>query len=195
MVYKYTITCERYKQLIMIVVNLVGSPCVGKSTMASKLFYKLKVKGYRVELINEYAKELLYEDSNRIQSQIEVFSEQLLRQRRLIGKVDILITDSPILLSIIYNNEPNPHLNDLIAWEFKSFDNLVYFLDRGDIKYENEGRFQNEEEAKVIDTRIIDLMDNLDVDYTKLVSRTASTRILCDIEERVALMKESIWSV
>jgi nicotinamide riboside kinase len=169
----------------MIVVNLVGSPCAGKSTLASKLFYKLKVKGYKVELINEYAKELLYEESNRIENQITVFSEQLLRQRRLNGKVDILITDSPILLSIIYNKEPNPFFNDLIAWEFKNFNNLTYFLQRGDIQYINDGRFHNESQAKEIDSDIISLMNKLNVEYTPILTKKASDYILNDIEENV----------
>jgi nicotinamide riboside kinase len=169
----------------MIVVNLVSAPCAGKSTLASKLFYKLKTLGYSVEMIMEFAKELYYEDNKLIESQIQVFSEQLRRQRRVQGKVDILITDSPLLLSIIYNREPNPYFEDMIAWEFKSFDNLVYFLERGDIPYQQAGRFQNESEARELDNKIIRLMETLSVPYTKVISKKAATTILSDIETKV----------
>ena len=40
-----------------IVINLIGSPGTGKSTLASELFSKMKWKGHDVELVSEYAKE------------------------------------------------------------------------------------------------------------------------------------------
>jgi hypothetical protein len=174
----------------MIVVNLVSAPCAGKSTLASKIFYKLKTLGYSVELIGEFAKELYYEDSKMIEDQIHVFSEQLRRQRRVKGKVDILITDSPLLLSIIYNKEPNPFFKDMIAWEFKSFDNLVYFLERGDIPYIQAGRFQNEAEARELDTRLIELMDELGVEHTSLLSKEAANVIIREVEAKLKVEAE-----
>lgn len=44
-----------------IVVNLIGSPGTGKSTIASELFAKMKWEGFDVELVSEYAKELVWE--------------------------------------------------------------------------------------------------------------------------------------
>ena len=40
-----------------IVINLIGAPGTGKSTVASELFSKMKWSGYDVELVSEYAKE------------------------------------------------------------------------------------------------------------------------------------------
>ena len=41
----------------IIVINLLGSPGAGKSTTAARLFYELKMKGVKCELITEYAKD------------------------------------------------------------------------------------------------------------------------------------------
>jgi hypothetical protein len=170
----------------MIVINLLGSPCAGKSTTASELFYRLKVMGYRTEIICEYAKELWYEENPIIGRQLHVFAEQLRRQERIRDKVDILITDSPLLLSIVYNNGDNPHLNDLIAWEFNTFNNMVYFLNRGDIAYERDGRFHDAGEAEQIDGKILGLMADLEVPYKRIATRYAANTIINDIEQKLA---------
>lgn len=40
------------------VINLIGAPGAGKSTIASQLFSLMKWQGLDVELVSEYAKEL-----------------------------------------------------------------------------------------------------------------------------------------
>lgn len=41
-------------------INIFGGPGVGKSTISSGLFYQMKTRGYKVEFISEYAKDLTY---------------------------------------------------------------------------------------------------------------------------------------
>ena len=50
----------------MIVINLWGAPSSGKSTGASYLFSELKLKGYNVELVTEFAKDLTWEEKSRV---------------------------------------------------------------------------------------------------------------------------------
>ena len=40
----------------MKIINLIGEPSAGKSTIAAELFAKMKKAGYNVELVTEYAK-------------------------------------------------------------------------------------------------------------------------------------------
>ena len=47
----------------MKVINLFAGPGTGKSTTAAGLFYKMKSKGYMVELVTEFAKDLVYQES------------------------------------------------------------------------------------------------------------------------------------
>lgn len=88
------------------VINLFGNPGSGKSTIAAYLYSELKARGMEVELVTETAKDLVWdEDWKRLSNQMYVFSTQLHRVDRLIGKVEYVITDSPILLQIGYYKE------------------------------------------------------------------------------------------
>lgn len=44
-----------------LVINIFGGPGVGKSTVAAGLFYRLKCLHYSVELVEEFAKYLVYQ--------------------------------------------------------------------------------------------------------------------------------------
>lgn len=55
-------------------INIIGSPCSGKSTVAVNLFAELKKLGTEAELITEYAKDCVWENSiDTLEDQIFVF--------------------------------------------------------------------------------------------------------------------------
>ena len=144
-----------------VVVNLYGGPGAGKSTLMANLFYRLKCRGFEVEMAPEYAKDIVWEE--RIQyfdEQIYIFAKQLHRINRVIGKVDICICDSPLQNSYIYLKEEYPELKSLIDKEFSRFRNLNFYVQRGS-KYMQSGRCQNEEEAKEVDKRIENLLSTI----------------------------------
>ena len=94
---------KRYTaKIFTICINLFAGAGAGKSTIASGVFSLLKHHNVNAELITEYAKDLVWEGRLHLnRNDIEIFTEQLKRQFRLHGKVDVMITDSPILLSRI----------------------------------------------------------------------------------------------
>ena len=47
----------------MIVINLFGGPSSGKTTMAAGLFRLLKTMNKKVELVQEFAKDLVWENN------------------------------------------------------------------------------------------------------------------------------------
>lgn len=134
----------------MIVVNLTGAPGSGKSTGAAYVFSQLKMKGINCELVTEYAKDKVWEeDTTALSNQAYVFGHQLFRLTKLEGKVDVVITDSPLLLSIIYNKDTKrlgTAFNEVVKNCFESFNNINFFIHR--VKpYNPAGRLQTEEES------------------------------------------------
>lgn len=154
-----------------LVVNMMGGPGAGKSTMAASVFSELKWKGYEVELVTEFAKDKVWEEATKIlENQLYIFARQEQRVNRLDKKVDIIITDSSILLTLIYAQSEihkSGLFKDLVIAEFNKYRNLNIFLNRNNHFVEN-GRNHTLEESIKIDSNIKQLMDDNNVPYDEL---------------------------
>ena len=60
---------------------------------------------------------------------MKLFGEQSHKQWRLKGQVDIIISDSPLLLSSVYR-ESDSLMDALIMQEFNKYDNMNFLLVR-----------------------------------------------------------------
>lgn len=144
------------------VVNLFGSAGSGKSTTALGLCYFLKLKGYKVEYVSEYAKDLVNEGSiHKLKHQLYVFSKQLKRMEVLVDKeLDFIVTDSPILLSYFYGEKygtSGPLLGDLVSAYHDSYSNYNVFLTRA-FDYDPKLRVQSEEESDIDSKSLMDFL-------------------------------------
>lgn len=165
------------------VINLYAGPGAGKSTTAAGLFYLMKLNKFKVELVTEFAKDKVYErHSELLEDQLYVFAKQQRRLKRLVGQVDWAITDSPLLLSILYNKEYK-NLNPLILEEYEKYDNLNFLIGR--VKaYEPFGRLQTETEAKELDTKLINILEQYNIPSTLIEGdKVAHLEILKKIGE------------
>jgi hypothetical protein len=141
-----------------LVVNFFGGPGTGKSTTMAHTFAELKWKNIDCEMVTEYAKDKVWEGSlSVLDNQIYVTGKQYHRLKRLNGKVDIIITDSPILLGLIYGDKEPAAFKDLLIEYHNSFNNLNVFL-RRDKPFHQNGRIHNEEGSIAIDHRIFDIV-------------------------------------
>jgi nicotinamide riboside kinase len=153
-----------------IVINLTGGPGTGKSTLCAQLFYLLKSQDIDVEMATEYVKDLVFEESfKKIENQIYIFGKQHNRLYRLKNKVKVIITDSPLLNSIVYYTGNNPHFEPLVIWEFNHMNNFTLYLERS-FEYVENGRMQTLEGAKKVDEAYKNLLDKYKVEYTSLRS-------------------------
>lgn len=154
-----------------LVVNMMGGPGAGKSTMAASVFSELKWKGYEVELVTEFAKDKVWEEATKIlDNQLYIFARQEQRVNRLDKKVDIIITDSSILLTLIYAKteiHKGELFKELVLAEYNKYDNLNIFLNRNDYFVEN-GRNHTLEQSIEKDIEIKNLMDNNSVTYDEV---------------------------
>jgi len=142
-----------------LVVNFFAGPGVGKSSIMANCFAKLKWQGYNCEMAPEYAKEKVWENSlSVLTDQFYVSAKQYHIIKRLEGKVEIILTDSPLLLGLIYGNKEPKEFKDMLVTYFNTFNNLNIFLYRQK-KYNPLGRLQTEEKAKIIDEKIKEIVN------------------------------------
>lgn len=145
----------------MLVVNIFGGPHAGKTTAALDITAALKIQHIRAVYVSEYVQDVIYDEAFVVlQNQIKIFGEQLHKVQRLEGKVDVVICDSPLLLSIIYGADKNlPAIFDyLVLHMHNRFNNLNYFLHRPETpEHDMTGRIHNKEEAIEIDKEILGL--------------------------------------
>lgn len=167
-----------------LVVNLIGGPGCGKSTTTAGLFYELKKKGYNCEMSLEFAKDKVYEESFRtMDDQIYIFGKQFHKLWRMKDKVDIIITDSPLVVSLYYNKEESQHFDNFVVEQYNKFNNLLYFIDRGDIEFQESGRLQNKKESIEIDNHIKTILTEKGVEFKTVETCDALDSILKDIEK------------
>lgn len=146
----------------MKVINFYGGPNSGKSTKAAGLYYKMNMAGYSVELNNEFAKECVWEDNvPMLKDQLFMLAHQHRKILRLVGKVEYVITDSPVMLSGIYRElYDGPLYSDLIdklAKEcYDKYDNINFMLERPE-QFNQTGRAQGYEQSLNIDIAILDM--------------------------------------
>lgn len=154
----------------MIVVNLFGVPCSGKSTGAAYIFSQLKMRGINVELVTEFAKDKVWENNSEVfKNQAYIFGKQSYKMSRCRDKVDVIVTDSPLPLSILYNNDPTltENFNKTVMDVFNFYENVNYLLLRTS-PYTSVGRNQTEEEAEALKEPLVNLLENRKVPYQEV---------------------------
>lgn len=151
-----------------IIVNLFGGPGSGKSTGAAYVFANLKMNGINCELVTEFAKDKTWEHNmEALSNQAYVFGKQFYRISRCANQVDVIITDSPLALSIIYNSDPRlgETFDQMVLKVFNSYDNLNYLLLRTK-PYNPIGRNQTEEESDNIGCEIEKMLVDNSIEFT-----------------------------
>lgn len=151
------------------VINIFGEPGAGKSKAAAYLYAKLKFDGIDVEMCREVAKDAYYANLKNI-TQSSIYLRQKQRLAVLYGKVDVIITDSPLPLAILYyDGVLLPAFEDVVMREFTKYDNVNLLANRVGT-YDTRGRWQNEEESLNIRTKLHDLLDRQRVPYSAFCS-------------------------
>lgn len=173
----------------VIVVNIIGGPGVGKSILTSDVFSALKKDFISCEISHEYIKKKLREKALKaVESQIYIFAKQQFQLFTLRDEVDVIVTDSPIILSAVYDKSKCQFLKGLVLKEFAKYENLNYLLLRNEnVPYEREGRYQDENGAKEVDNEVRSFLTNENIEYKELygIGEDSLNTILKDVKERL----------
>lgn len=148
-------------------IELYAGPGAGKSTLAADLFAHLKKKGLEVELVREYVKDWVWENRTILPGdQAYICAKQCRKERILLGKADIIITDAPTGLAELYEeiHEPEPYIVPAMVQkhrelvEERGYRYRQIFVRRGS-EYNPTGRWHTEKQAHELDERILRWLD------------------------------------
>lgn len=153
-----------------VVINAYGGPGSGKTTSCMAICAALKKEGYNAEYVQEYAKELVYEENHEMLDgspahQFSMLKEQMHRMDRLMGKTDFIVTDSPILLNTVYNKNLTPAYENMVSRLASHYTNFSYFMKRDEKTFKQEGRIHNLKESIQKDKEIQKLLKKHDIYY------------------------------
>ena len=164
-----------------LVVNYFSGPGARKSTLAAHVFAELKWLNINCELVTEYAKDMVWNETTKVlENQVYVFGKQYNRIYRVARHVDILVTDSPFVLSIVYDSKKSDHLKNLVLEKYNEFDNLNFFVLRCAL-YNPKGRMHNEEEAKLKDAEVLSMLNDNKIPFTAIRGERESVSRVVDI--------------
>lgn len=154
------------------IINLFGGPGVGKSSIAAGLTYKLKKRHINCDNPYEFPKLLAWDENHSaIRDQLFVLANQHRGIVKSYGKVDFIILDSPILLSLTYKNYYKSTeypatlygetFDKMVLDIYNQYDNVNIVLERSEGNHNNMERYQNLNESIDLDNTIErSLLDN-----------------------------------
>ena len=154
-----------------LVVNLFGGPGAGKTAAAWEIAKLLKIGGILTEYIPEYAKDLVWAErfdllDGSFKHQLQIFEEQNRRIMCVQGKVEVAVTDSPVILGLIYQEHPSEDLKREVFKAYNSYYNFNLFIARPkDKPFEQAGRIHTKEESLEKDQEIIRLLKDNGIYY------------------------------
>jgi nicotinamide riboside kinase len=164
------------------VINLYGGPGTGKSTVAAALFAELKWRDVDVEMVREFAKDLVWEDRyHHMRIPGFILGEQSYRLATITGSVDVTVTDSPILLTRVYDRYG---AQPLLAKEiYDRYENFDVMLTRTK-PYNPNGRHQTEGEAIEKDSQIAQMLCELYIPFKVVpADRNAAAAIIAGLPD------------
>lgn len=158
-----------------LIVNLFGGPSCGKSTTASGVHHNMKLLHLDVMLVLEYAQELTLEENfHALGDQTRILGEQHGRIRRMDGKVDCVITDSPFIMGLVYGHDstkpPPKSFETYVVDLFGQYDNMNFYIERGNGPYRRVGRYHTMEQALEKDKQILDLLEKHHIPFEMVKS-------------------------
>lgn len=152
-----------------LVVNFYGGPGCGKTTAALELTAALKKAGYNVEYVSEFAKQLVLENNTELlKDQQYVTDGQYDLLDRIRNNADVIVTDSPVLLGLVYGkyNGISDEYAKKIRSYYDSFDNFNMFVERPvGSAFQTEGRVHDESQSVQLDGEIKDMLGAQKVFY------------------------------
>lgn len=170
----------------MQVVNLFGAPGVGKTLNALYITAHLKAAGVKAEFANEWIKDKVYEGTPYpFNDQIYTFAKQRKKMLERLSheKLEVIVTDSPLIMSLAYVTEYDDLFTLLVNREFSKMNNLNFLLTRDpNMEYDTVGRLQADaEEADLIYPKIKKVLETNCVKHIEIMSSKGVSETIANL--------------
>ena len=179
------------------VVNFIAAPSVGKSLMSALTFAEIKSRNFSCELIQEYAKTLVWQERfEELNVQYQVSLNQYNMIKAVQNKVQFAVCDSPLLIGLYYNRTFPTNVCNIekteafIKQKMQEFHNVYIFLQRNENHpYETVGRIHNEQESKQIQDDLAQLLKELNLPHLSVKSCKSNIPLIADYALQQANLK------
>lgn len=166
------------------VINILAGSGAGKTTTAAGIFYEMKKMGISCELVQEFVKTWAWEGRNiELSDQPEILEQQYAREAVLYGKVDYIITDSPFILSPIYEmfnydeaRTKETALRLMRDARDSGVEHINFLLNRTK-KFDPKGRYEDEENAMKVDIAVKDFLVDNNIGYYEVTKLDQDAKV------------------
>jgi len=180
-----------------LIVNLWGGPSSGKTTMALRLAGELSIimgKDCSVEYVAEYAKSMIWRGEEELMIHQPLVTEGQIGLLSPVGKCDIVVTDSPLEVGLVYAKTIDYLQTKRLITEWKTehdTKDIHIFINRGDCNnFQEHGRIHTLEESLAKDQEILSFLKDRKLTFTR-IEQDLDVLSVCR-EVLAALKKEKV---
>lgn len=167
----------------MKVINMFGPPGAGKTTKALILTGMLKEAQVDAEVSLEVVKEYIHAGTEKLLSyQNYIFAQQERSLHFLLDsrEAEFAVTDSPLLLPVLYASKNYPaYFKDLVFETFNRYDNINFFVHRNH-PYSYNSRIHNEKQSDLLSKKMHAFLVNNNIPFIDILSTDSTKDMVFD---------------
>lgn len=157
------------------IIGFYGGPSIGKSAAAWTAAAWLKRNGASVELANEYVKKWAWLGREvKPLDELTILGQQIAEEADLLGKVDFIVTEKPVVLDLAYCRIYQPEaiikaVEESVAAHYQHVASLGHqhinvIFRRVQGGYDTRGRYESRRQAELVDKVAEQVMGELACD-------------------------------